>query len=58
MMAERKSTLPDGVLAVVYDKNPMEAKGYAAALADVAKEQVWVAEFYEVYPHIIVSSPH
>lgn len=41
------STLPAGGLAVIYDKNPMEALGYAAGLADVAKEPVWTAEFHE-----------
>ena len=29
-----------GDLAVVYDKNPMEASGYAATLADVMQENV------------------
>jgi hypothetical protein len=29
-----------GGLAVVYDKNPMEASGYAAVIADVMKEKV------------------
>ncbi len=34
-----------GALAVVFDKNPMEATGYAAVLADVTGEQVFLAEF-------------
>ena len=29
-------SIPGGELAVVYDKNPMEASGYAAALADLS----------------------
>ncbi|KAL0090961.1 hypothetical protein F4703DRAFT_1903512 [Phycomyces blakesleeanus] len=35
-----------GGLAVVCDKNMMEASGYAAVLADVAKEHVWIAEWH------------
>ena len=38
--------LPEGGLAVIYDKNPMENTGYAAAMADVCGEPVWIAEFY------------
>jgi len=38
--------LPEGRLAVIYDKNPMEAKGYAAAMADVFHEPVLLAELY------------
>ncbi|MCA9669502.1 MAG: hypothetical protein KC503_28100 [Myxococcales bacterium] len=37
----RARRLPPGELAVVYDKNPMENTGYAAALAGVAGEPVW-----------------
>ncbi|KAG0094311.1 hypothetical protein BGZ93_007380 [Podila epicladia] len=36
-----------GGLAVVYDKNLMEASGYAATLAEVMKEKIWLVEFYE-----------
>ena len=36
-----------GGLAVVYDKNMMEASGYASTLAEVMKEKVWLVEFYE-----------
>lgn len=36
-----------GGLAVVFDKNPMEATGYAEVLADVMKEKVWIAEYYK-----------
>lgn len=39
-----------GALAVVYDKNPMEAVGYAEVLADVLKEKVWLVEFYKNDP--------
>ena len=36
-----------GGLAVLYDKNPMEAIGYAEVLADSANEKVWLAEYYK-----------
>jgi hypothetical protein len=35
-----------GGLAVIFDKNPMEATGYAAVLADTTGEPVWIAEYY------------
>lgn len=44
---EQKRTGAKGVLAVIYDKNPMEASGYAAALADVFNEPVYYASFYQ-----------
>jgi len=34
-----------GDLAVLYDKNSMEASGYAAALADLTGESVWLTPF-------------
>ncbi len=36
-----------GRLAVIYDKNPMESSGYAAAIADVFKEEVLLVEWYD-----------
>lgn len=36
-----------GKLAVIYDKNPMEASGYAEVIADVFKEEVLYAPFYQ-----------
>jgi hypothetical protein len=36
----QKRNLLKGDLAVIYDKNPMEASGYAATMADVMKESV------------------
>ncbi|KAJ3050665.1 hypothetical protein HDU99_008604, partial [Rhizoclosmatium hyalinum] len=39
-----------GDLAVVYDKNPMEASGYAAVMADHTKEKVWLVEYYHEDP--------
>ena len=41
----KKGKLPEGVLAVVYDKNPMEASGYALAMAQVFNEDVYLIEF-------------
>lgn len=38
----RKRNLPKGGLAVLYDKNGMEASGYAAALADLTGEPVYL----------------
>jgi hypothetical protein len=35
----------DGIMAVLYDKNPMEASGYAATIADVLKEDVYYIKF-------------
>jgi hypothetical protein len=37
-------TLPVGALAVVYDKNEMEAVGYAGAMADEAGETVYLCK--------------
>ena len=33
-----------GALAVIYDKNTMEASGYAAVLAEIMQEPVWLVE--------------
>ncbi|PRQ05372.1 hypothetical protein ENSA5_03620 [Enhygromyxa salina] len=41
----RGRRLPPGELAVIYDKNPMEASGYAAAMADLFDEHVHLVEF-------------
>ncbi|KAJ6641885.1 hypothetical protein Bhyg_06830, partial [Pseudolycoriella hygida] len=35
-----------GGLAMICDKNMMESSGYAAVLADVAKEKVWLCEWF------------
>jgi hypothetical protein len=37
--------VPDGELAVVFDKNEMEASGYAATLADLTNERVHLARW-------------
>lgn len=46
-----KDELVEGRLAVIYDKNPMEASGYAAVMADVFGEEVLLAEYYEGDPN-------
>ena len=45
--AAAAGSLPEGRLAVLYDKNKMEASGYAAALADLAKEPVLLVPFHD-----------
>ncbi len=40
-----KRTQKKGGLAVLYDKNPMEATGYAGVLADLTGETVWLVPF-------------
>ena len=37
----QEQTSVEGSLALIYDKNKMEASGYAAAMADVFKEKVY-----------------
>lgn len=39
--------LPEGILAVLYDKNKMEATGYAAVLADLTGETVMLVPCYD-----------
>ncbi len=39
-----------GGLAVIYDKNPMEASGYAEVIADVMQESVHYVSFYKDDP--------
>ena len=45
--AAAKGVLPHGRLAVLYDKNKMEASGYAATLADLSRECVLLVPFHE-----------
>lgn len=46
-MLSKKRTVVKGDLAVIYDKNPMEASGYAEVMADVFREPIWYAPFYQ-----------
>nr|CAG4715286.1 unnamed protein product [Naegleria fowleri] len=39
------NTVPNGKLAVIYDKNKMETSGYAATMADVFGETVYLVEY-------------
>ncbi len=43
---KRKRSGVKGGLAVIYDKNPMEASGYASVIADVFNEKVFYVPFY------------
>ena len=45
-----KRNKPKGGLAVIYDKNPMEAEGYAGAMADVFGEPVHYVSFFATDP--------
>ena len=42
-----RKRLPKGGLAVIYDKNEMEASGYAAAMADVFDSDVFLVPFHD-----------
>jgi hypothetical protein len=42
--------IPGGI-AVIYDKNHMEASGYAEVIADVMKEPVYFVDFYDGAPN-------
>jgi len=42
--------LPKGGLAVIFDKNPMEASGYAAAMAEQTGEPVHLVPFHDGDP--------
>jgi len=43
---DERGNLPEGGLAVIFDKNVMEASGYANTLADVFNEPVYLVEWY------------
>ncbi|TNF32653.1 MAG: hypothetical protein EP329_09555 [Deltaproteobacteria bacterium] len=46
----KRRSLPPGGLAVVYDKNPMETTGYAAALADLTDQPVYLVPWHHDDP--------
>ncbi len=48
---QKKRSGLQGALAVLYDKNPMEASGYAAVIADVMKEDVFYVPFFNDDPN-------
>ncbi len=45
LVPQLRRTHKKGGLAVLYDKNPMEASGYAGAMADLLQETVWLVPF-------------
>eukprot|EP00871_Galdieria_phlegrea_P001674 jgi/Galph1/2507/GphlegSOOS_G1137.1 len=46
-LRQYSADIPNGELAVIYDKNPMEASGYASALAGLTGECVHLVPFME-----------
>lgn len=44
---KRRKNVVKGGLAVIYDKNEMEASGYAASLATLSNETVWLVPFHK-----------
>ncbi len=48
----RVNRLVKGGVAVVFDKNPIEASGYAAALADALGEDIFYAECHHDDPNV------
>ncbi|WP_353480043.1 hypothetical protein [Haliscomenobacter sp.] len=51
---QKKTPGLHGALAVLYDKNHMEASGYAAVIADVMKEDVFFVPFFSEDPDMPV----
>ncbi len=49
----RKRRLSKGVLAVVYDKNYMETSGYAATIADLTEEDVYLIPHFHNEEQVI-----
>ena len=48
LLKKRKGmSLPQGRLALIYDKNYMETSGYASVIADVFDEEVLLVPYYE-----------
>lgn len=43
----KKRRLPEGALAVIYDKNYMETSGYAQTIADLTGENVYLIPHYD-----------
>nr|BFF40813.1 hypothetical protein BACY1_26180 [Tenacibaculum mesophilum] len=46
ILEKKRKLVKDGRLAVLYDKNYMETSGYAAVIADVFKEDVFLVPYY------------
>jgi hypothetical protein len=47
VVESQRNVIKNGGLAVLYDKNPMEASGYAAVIADVFQEPVYYVPCYQ-----------
>ena len=47
----RRNKVENGVFAVIYDKNFMEASGYACTLADLTKEPVYLVPCFDDRPN-------
>ncbi|GBG33769.1 Hypothetical Protein FCC1311_099922 [Hondaea fermentalgiana] len=48
LLKEKDADLPDGVFAVIFDKNPMEATGYAQCMSDYLAKTVFCVEFFKL----------
>lgn len=46
-LKSRKRRLPKGHLAILYDKNPMEAKAYGHVLSELTQEPVYYANYFD-----------
>mmetsp|Transcript_17705 Transcript_17705/g.56549 ORF Transcript_17705/g.56549 Transcript_17705/m.56549 type:complete len:569 (+) Transcript_17705:1887-3593(+) len=46
LLREKSDSLPEGVYATIFDKNPMEATGYAQCMADFLKTRVFIVEMF------------
>ena len=46
----KRGAIKEGVLAFVYDKNPMECQGYASVMADAFNEPVYYVSWYQDDP--------
>jgi hypothetical protein len=51
-LIEKRRRLPEGDLAVLYDKNEMETSGYAAMLAELTGEPVWLVPCFQQDPEL------
>lgn len=51
---QKQRRLPAGDLAVLYDKNEMETSGYAAMMAEITGEPVWLVPCFQNDPDLPV----
>ena len=50
-LKKKKRSMPKGGLAVIYDKNPMEASAYAHVLSELMNEKVYFVSYYTTDKH-------